>query len=143
MSELYPNGQRISAFMADQGFSQGAYFAFFYDDGTPYVYKVGDRIVIDEMQITQGDTQTNIAVFWDTDGSGEFGNVYGNEVYSGQPNTGVAFTYPSGCPRISPPFTAFVFMHVTSIHGKLFYQSGGASPGFGCNVTARVLSPGN
>lgn len=98
MEQVYPAGIRVHGYLADPGTSPVA-FSWFDDNGNAYTLQKGDRLVVDELAVTQGSVKSNLTVFFDNSNNQTYSANTGQELYNGDPTIGETVIYPHGSPR--------------------------------------------
>lgn len=127
---IYPAGLRLHAFLGNIGASDTA-FSFFDDQGFAYTPVAGDRIIVDEMTITQGATSVSYTVYFDYTNAGSYAATTGEELYVGTPAVGQVVLFPHGTPRAGS---------INAAHAvKLRAVMGGSSVGASIMVNARRI----
>lgn len=129
MEDIYTAGLRVHSSLglttADHAFS-------FYDDqGNGYVPVAGDRIIVDEMVITQGSSAAVITIYFDYTAAGSYSASTGEEVFLGTLIANSTIVYPNCASRASNRIAT----QAPALRGKL----SGSSTNMMVQVNARIV----
>lgn len=129
MDDLYSAGLRVHSYLALTGSDQA--FSFYDDQGAAYTLAKGDRIVVDELVVTQGSGVVSVTIYFDYTAAGSYTASSGEEVYVG--------TLPANFTAVFPNCASRASNRIATQAPALRAILGSTSTGATATVNARIL----